>query len=139
MLIPWDSLSFALYAVSAILVCVIAVAAWRRAQLPSSLRYSSLLLATVLVAPHLTVYDLVILAPVFLLIADWGAVQSRESRGYFGILLCLVYLLPLLGPLARFSHVQFAVPIMSGLLWKIRDQGRSAKELSTQGAQRITR
>jgi hypothetical protein len=133
MLIPLDSLSFALYAVSAILVCVIAVAAWRRAQLPSSLRYSSLLLATVLVAPHLTVYDLVVLAPVFLLIADWGAVQSGESRGYFGILLCLVYLLPLLGPLARFSHVQFAVPIMSGLLWKIWDQGRSAKELSTQG------
>src|SRR5207249_9252054 len=31
-----------------------------------------LLLATVLVAPHLTVYDLVILAPAFLLLGDWS-------------------------------------------------------------------
>ena len=38
-----------------------------------------MLLATVLVAPHLTVYDLVILVPAFLLLADWGLRENISS------------------------------------------------------------
>jgi hypothetical protein len=90
---------------------------------PLSLRYSSLLLATVLVAPHLTIYDLVILAPAFLLLADWSVGHQRGSlTGWLGTLLYLVYVLPLVGPLARWTHVQLSVIAMAAALytiWKI--------------------
>jgi hypothetical protein len=68
MLIPWPSTSSpstssAQLLVSALMACWLAQP---RSHYP--LRYSALLLATVLLAPHLTVYDLVILAPAFLLL-----------------------------------------------------------------------
>jgi len=83
-----------------------------------SLRYSGLLLATVLVAPHLTIYDLVIVAPAFLLLADWviGNPENRLSDE-LKVLLYLCYTLPLLGPIARWTHVQLSVIALSALLW----------------------
>ena len=82
------------------------------------LRYSALLIATVLVAPHLTVYDLVILAPAFLLLADW-AKAHRLSLPWLGPVLYACYILPLAGPLARWTHVQVSVVAMAWLLWMI--------------------
>ena len=75
------------------------IACWKRSQAVSlPLRYSTLLLASVLVAPHLTVYDLVILAPAFILLADWLIGQPvTSSTRWLGTLLYLVYMLPLLG------------------------------------------
>jgi hypothetical protein len=87
------------------------------------LRYSSLLLATVLVAPHLTVYDLVILAPAFLLLADQLMGQAADVRG-IGTLLYLMYALPLLGPLTRWTHIQLSVVAMTALafrIWRMSD------------------
>ena len=64
MLVPWAEFALTLYVLSAAVVLGLTIACWRRAdQVPLPLRYSTLLLASVLVAPHLTVYDLVILAP----------------------------------------------------------------------------
>jgi len=124
MLIPWPSASLALYLVSALLVSVLMVAGWRsRLSLP--VRYSALLLATVLLAPHLTVYDLVILAPAFLLLADWIVINPDHSAiPYFKLLLYLAFALPLLGPLARWTHVQLSVPVMAALLYGIWNLGR---------------
>jgi hypothetical protein len=126
MLIPWPNLSFGLYFVSAAVVLGAAVACWKRKSAPLALRYSSLLLATVLVAPHLTVYDLVILAPAFLLLADWLVRRSRQSgqslntaTGSLGILLYMAYMLPLLGPLARWTHVQLSVVVMTAAIFMI--------------------
>jgi len=83
-----------------------------------NLRFSVLLLATVLASPHLTVYDLVILAPAFLLLADW--MRGKPSYApWLGPLLYAGYILPLLGPLARWTHVQVSVVAMSVLLWMI--------------------
>jgi alpha-1,2-mannosyltransferase len=117
MLIPWPNLSFGLYIVSAAAVLGVTVACWKRKSASLALRYSSLLLATVLVAPHLTVYDLVILAPAFLLLADWLVRQSpNAAAGSLGILLYLAYMLPLLGPLARWTHVQLSVVAMAAAI-----------------------
>ena len=81
------------------------------------------MLASVLVAPHLTVYDLVILAPAFILLGDWLAGELLTgSTWWMGTLLYLIYMLPLLGPFARWTHVQLSVPAMTAavfLLWKI--------------------
>jgi Glycosyltransferase family 87 len=117
LLLPWPSVAFGLYVVSAVAILVLAVRVWSsRASL--SLRFSSLLLATVLVSPHLTVYDLVILAPTFLLLGDWALAQHEElfaSRIQQFLYLC--YPLFLMGPLARITHVQLSVLAMTALLW----------------------
>lgn len=128
MLIPWPNLSLGLYVVSAAVVLGVTVACWKRTSTPLALRYSSLLLATVLVAPHLTVYDLVIVAPAFLLLADWLVRQSRNAAtGRLGILLYLAYILPLLGPLARWTHVQLSVVVMAAcvfIIFRLQTQER---------------
>jgi hypothetical protein len=79
-------------------------------------RYAALLLATVLVSPHLTVYDLVILTPALLLLGDW-VMTHRDSASPIPMLLYAYYLLFLLGPLARITHLQLSVLAMAALLW----------------------
>ena len=89
------------------------------------LTFLQLLLVTVLVSPHLTVYDLVILVPAFVLLADWLIAHSNAPPGHAGTLLYLVYALPLLGPFARWTHVQLSVIAMAALLyviWRIADR-----------------
>ena len=126
MLIPWPAASLALYLFTALLISALTVACWR-SRLSLSLRYSALLLATVLLAPHLTVYDLVILAPAFLLLSDWIASQTNNSApSHFKLLLYLAFILPLLGPLARWTHVQLSVPVMASLLYGIWNQSRKS-------------
>jgi glycosyl transferase family 87 len=126
MLIPWPSISLALYLISACLICVLTIACWRSRK-PLSLRYSALLLATVLLAPHLTVYDLVILAPVFLLLSDWLVTQSDAAQ-HLKLLLYLAYALPLLGPIARWTHLQLSVLAMAALLYGIWCAGSEQPE-----------
>jgi hypothetical protein len=86
-------------------------------------RYSALLFASVLLAPHLTVYDLVMLAPAFILLADWLVEQPvTPSIWWTGTILYLVYMLPLLGPFARWTHVQLSVVAMAAavfFLWRM--------------------
>jgi hypothetical protein len=122
MLIPSPTISLALYTITALLVCALTVACWR-SRLPQSLRYSALLFSTVLLAPHLTVYDLVILAPAFLLFADWISTHSADPTApHLKLLLYLAFTLPLLGPLANWTHFQLSVPVMAAILfmiWKI--------------------
>ncbi|HLZ43932.1 MAG TPA: glycosyltransferase family 87 protein [Candidatus Sulfotelmatobacter sp.] len=133
MILPWQSVSFALYVISALLVLGVTVTIWLR-PVPLSLRYSALLLATILVAPHLTVYDLVILAPAVLLVADWLlTVNSAAATRRMGSLVYLIYVLPLLGPLARWTHVQLSVIAMVALLYFIvlASYGRQGKALTT--------
>ncbi len=116
MLVPSTSFASLLYVASAIVVLGWTILLWRRSA-SLALRFSALLLATVLVAPHLTVYDLVILAPMFLLVADWLIAQSNAAAiRWVGPLLYLIYALPLFGPLARWTHVQLSVIAMAALV-----------------------
>lgn len=117
LLLPWPRVALALYVISAIASLVLAVRCWR-SEASLAVRFSALLLATVLVSPHLTVYDLVILAPAFLLLGDW-ATAHREHAFALRIreLLYLCYPLFLMGPVARITHLQLSVVAMAGLLW----------------------
>lgn len=118
MIVPWPQLSFVLYLLSAAVVLAWTIMLWKQKRRSWEVQFSTLLLATVLVAPHLTVYDLGILAPAFLLLADWRIAAPSENQG-MGTLLYLVYMLPLLGPLARWTHVQLSVVAMTALLWMV--------------------
>jgi alpha-1,2-mannosyltransferase len=117
LLLPWPRVAFALYVVSTVVTLVVAVRVWR-SRSALTVRFSALLLATVLVSPHLTVYDLTILAPAFLLLGDW-AVAQREQLFATRIqqLLYLCYPLFLMGPLTPITHLQLSVAAMTALLW----------------------
>jgi Glycosyltransferase family 87 len=133
MLLPWPGLALALYVVTAFLALALAIRCWQsRLSLP--LTYSALLLATVLVSPHLTVYDLVILGPAFLLLSDWCIAHPDDSnQPLVKILLYFAYALPLLGPLARWTHLQLTVPVMATILyiiWQITHRSAQARSLS---------
>lgn len=133
MLIPWPLISLALYLITALLISVLTVACWR-GRIPLPLRYSALLVATVLLAPHLTVYDLVILAPAFLLISNWIIFQPvSPATAHFKLLLYLAFFLPLLGPLARWTHLQLSVPVMAALLYAIWNLDRKSQLVPNAG------
>lgn len=124
MLVPFDDLAFGLYMLGAIIVLGLTVAVWKRQSTSLVLRFSCLLLSTALVAPHLTVYDLVILAPAFLLLSDWIIDQKLITASNLGLatLLYLIYLLPLVGPFARWTHVQLSVIAMTAtvyMTWRV--------------------
>lgn len=116
MLLPWPRVSFSLYLISAVIALALLYRTWRSPG-PLSLRYAAFLLASVLVDPHLTSYDLVVLAPAFLLIGDWILENSAaDDLRRTNWLLYLSYALPLFGPVFRNLHVQAAVPVFFLLL-----------------------
>jgi len=119
MLVPSGTFSLILSVISAAIVLAFTIRVWKRSQAWAP-RFSLLLVATVLVAPHLTVYDLVILVPSFLLLADWLLSQQETRKsGIVGVLLYLVYALPLLGFLSQWTRVQLSVLAMSVLAYQI--------------------
>jgi len=127
MLVPGEVSPLGPYILSAMVVLAFTIACWTRWSGSLPLRYSSLLLTTVLVAPHLTVYDLVILAPAFILLADWLLGQPRTpSTRWLGTLLYLVYMLPLLGPFTRWTHVQLSVVLMAATVYLIWSLSRTS-------------
>lgn len=117
LLVPWPWPAFVLYVLTSAVTLVIALRLWKSGA-PLSLRYSALLTATVLVSPHLTVYDLVVVAPAFLLLSDWTVAHPQHSGSpLLGVLLYLSYALPLFGFLSQWTHLQLSVVAFAGLLW----------------------
>ena len=109
LLLPWEVVASAFYLFSAVAILVLGVICWRRGHDPR-LMFATLLLCTVLVAPHLWIYDLVILAPAFLLVGDWILQhRHRQTTERVWLLLYACYALPLLGPIAQFTRVQLSV------------------------------
>ena len=115
LLLPWPDAAFGLYLLTAAAALAMAVQCWRH-EASLELRFSALLLATVLVCPHLTVYDLVILAPVFLFLADCAMEPEILEAAWLKTLLYACYPLFLLGPITRYTHLQLSVPAMAGVL-----------------------
>jgi len=128
MLVPGSGLCFIFYILSAAAVLGLTITCWKQSRAVSlALRYSGLLFASVLVAPHLTVYDLVILGPAFILLADWlvGQPLTALTRG-LSRLLYLAYMLPLVGPFARWTHVQLSVVAMTAIVYSAWKIGRTS-------------
>jgi hypothetical protein len=67
-----------------------------------------LLLATVLVNPHVNPYDLIVITPVFIAVAGW-AVAHRPTDRRVWVLLFLCYYLPAISFLPTLTHVQVSV------------------------------
>jgi hypothetical protein len=106
-----------LYSLSSLAVVAMAASVWKSSSAPA-LRFSALILAAVLVNPHIYIYDLLALVPAFLLLADWALNNPHNpSAPAHRLLLYLAFILPLFGPLSRWTHVQLSVPVFVALLW----------------------
>jgi alpha-1,2-mannosyltransferase len=120
LLVPWPGVALVLYILSSIVVLAWALRSWR-ADGPLSLRFSALVLASVLINPHLFVYDLLVLAPVLILLGDWILHnRSHSSAPVLRMLVYGAYVLPLLGPLTLVTHVQLSVIVFVLLQWELR-------------------
>jgi hypothetical protein len=96
----------------------LAARTWR-SQAPLELRFAVLLLATALASPHLYLYDLVILAPAWLLLADRVAASPGDpAQAGLRAALWAGFALLALGPLSRFTHVQLSVALFAWLGWR---------------------
>ena len=116
LLLPWPTVSLVLYVLSSIVILVIAARAWKSGA-RFAVRFSAVVLAAALVNPHLFVYDLLVLVPVFFLLANWTIEHSASTWSpSIQALLYLCFLLPLFGPLAIWTHVQLSVIAFVGLL-----------------------
>lgn len=121
LLIPEPGIARGLYLASAVGVMLLAWRAWRR-NADVGVRFAALLLATILVSPHLYVYDLLILAPALLVLADRAVRCERPPAP--GLCVALCYALPLLGLLANVTHVQLSVPAFVATLWLLSRPAR---------------
>jgi len=120
LLLPWPHVVWFFYLLSSFVVIATAAAIWKSSA-PLAIRFSALLLAAVLVNPHIYIYDLLALAPGLLLLADW-VLDKRKHRqaSVLGLLLYLAVICPLFGPLAHWTHIQLSVVIFAAILWVLQ-------------------
>jgi hypothetical protein len=122
LLIPWPRGVWILYMLTSLTVVAMAAAVWK-ASSERTLRFSALILASVLLNPHIYIYDLLALVPALLLLADWALNHPQHpSSPALSLLLYLAFVLPLFGPLSRWTHLQLSVPVFAALLcflWQV--------------------
>ena len=92
-------------------VAVVTAMVWRRsASWP--MRFTALLLATLLSSPHVLVYDSVLLAPAIVWLIDQAGTSGQRWVGAMAALLAIAFVLPV----ARLSFLPLTIPLMAGLL-----------------------
>ena len=113
------------YLLSGAAVLAAAVRLWRSGA-PLEYRYSGLVIATVLCSPHMGAYDLVILAPAFVLTAV-TLLQYPRAGGVLGTLLVLCFIAPFTGAFTKATHLQLTVPaLVTWMLALYQDARRHA-------------
>jgi glycosyl transferase family 87 len=141
-------LSYLAYLAASLATAIVALRCWRAVDAGRGLRderlalaYSALLVASVLIDPHLFAYDLVLLIPVLMVLADWAfgasAVRGggRAFRLQFGALLYLCYFAPLFALMADLIRVQGSVLVMAllevVLMTQVRQKNASQGRLQS--------
>jgi hypothetical protein len=89
------------------------VRTWHRTE-DWTLRISTLLLATLLISPHVQAYDAILLAPAALWLSCW-AVSTRQPAVLATVLLLSAAFVV---PVARLWGFPLTVPLMAWLLWQ---------------------
>ena len=110
---------FALWLASVPLVLFAGDFIWRRTR-SADLRMAAIVIATVLLNPHLYVYDLVVLAVAIAALVRWVLdTPPAPSAPAIRTLLHLLWWAPLVGPFAIVTHVQFTPILLVALLWML--------------------
>ena len=107
--------SLVVYAVCSALVVSAAAHIWRTSQ-RDEWRYSAWLLATALISPHVLEYDLLLLAPVFVLLGSWILEAPEEASRRLAIYCAAVlFAAPILTPLPAAVRVPLIVGAAAAL------------------------
>lgn len=106
----------ALWAAGCIAVMWMARRAWTRHE-SRELRFAAMSIAALLINPHLYIYDLVLVAVPVACLAAWMRETGQPASTLRGRMLLALVWLPLLGPLAQFTHLQLTSPALVALLF----------------------
>jgi hypothetical protein len=117
------SMAFGLYVAAALAAIALTIRIWR-SEAPLDLRLASMAIAIILVNPHVNAYDLLLLAPVCVLLANWSARPSpacglderrASTRGIHAMpwLLALLFTAPILGAAPDAIRLQCSVGAMA--------------------------
>jgi hypothetical protein len=118
LLIPFELTSLLVYAGAAVVTLLITSRIWRSAA-AIELRLSAVVLAAILINPHVNAYDLILLAPVALLLTAWllvsvpGASHPRVLATCLGVASAA----PLCTGFPSIIRLQLSVTVMSIILW----------------------
>jgi alpha-1,2-mannosyltransferase len=125
--VPWEPAALAAYLLCAAATLLVAATVWRSSA-SFEIRASGIVLATVLISPHALPYDLILLAPIYFLLANWFADNSSgpPPRAILFALYAL-FVAPLLGVLPAPLRLQFSVTAMAFLLVRLWQAGRSGE------------
>jgi hypothetical protein len=122
-LLPDPSSAIAAYLLTALVVMAAAIGHWKSSA-PLEQRYAVLLLATILVDPHVYTYELVALVPALMAIASWLLEQPSPKVGVW-IMLALSYALPGFPGLTAVTRVQWSVLAFATLMAMVMAATRS--------------
>ena len=119
MILPSEPAAFVLYAAAVLATLIVVSSVWRSSA-PSEIRCSTLLLAVVLISPHVGIYDLVVLAPIYFLMANWTArtVDGPQRQALIG-LLCVSFVAPFAAGLPTIVRSLMTVGTEAALLWTL--------------------
>jgi hypothetical protein len=119
--VPFEPLAFALFLMASGVVAIAAARIWR-SDAPFELRASAAVLAMILVSPHAFAYDLILLAPVILLMSNWIVrtrtveEQAVPAGRFADWVLCALFSVPLLAAVPPPVRLQLSVGAMVTLL-----------------------
>jgi hypothetical protein len=106
--------------------------AWNRHQ-STSLRFGVLLLAGLVINPHLYVYDLTVAAIALACLVSWFLESKTGDRRVVYAAYALVWL-PLIGPLATVTRLQPTPFVMLALLWLLGRDDKIVRDRGTASA-----
>jgi Glycosyltransferase family 87 len=115
--VPWPMAASALYALAALLTLAAAARIWRSGA-HINRRASVVVLAMLLISPHVFEYDLILLAPVYFLLTNALAASAIEE-GVPVIVwgLCALFVAPLMTGIPPAIRLQFSVTAMVAILF----------------------
>jgi hypothetical protein len=115
--VPSPQAAFVLYLLAAAFVAIVAARTWRTAA-SFEVRASALVLAIVLVAPHVFEYDLITLTPVFFLVANAMAagLPTGLADARWTWVLAALFAAPVLTAVPPAIRLQFSTTAMAAIL-----------------------
>ena len=123
--VPWETAALVAYLLCSVVTLYVTMRIWRSSA-TFEIRSSAVVLATLLVSPHAFPYDLILLAPVFFLLANWFADHPlRPPSRAVSLTLCALFIGPLLRMLPAPLRLQFSVTAMTILLVWLWQTARS--------------
>jgi alpha-1,2-mannosyltransferase len=120
--IPFEWPALGLYVAAAGATLVIAARIWR-SDARFEIRFAAVILALILICPHVNAYDLILLCPLYFLLAECIADGAFETRRLaLPLLLFASFLSPLLAALPAVIRLQFSVTAMAATLMVLRSK-----------------